>query len=510
MINPANKKFIKSNIIVTAISLLSVGINFVSQMVLAYFFGAGSERDAYFSAVVIPTYVVTLFLGSFTVVMLPFYVEYKRNNVSENTKKLISSAFGLCSTLLMAIAIAGFLFSRDIVSLVAPGFSPDQLYLTGQLFEILIFSIIFQALTSFLSIFYHTEGSFVLPAVSPVLVPVVSLLFVISFANYGIKSLAVGTLVGSAIGMFVLLRKVLIDISIKHFCNFLNPETLKLLKLSLPLFVSGAVFRLTTVAERIIASELPAGSISYLGYSSQIYLLLAGIASGSIATTFYPLMSEAWSEGNRSMLNDYLSKGVRLILFITLPIAAILVALSYPIIEILFERGAFDAEATAAVSKALSILMGAFIFGSLGNIIVKLFYITKKTVSISVICIVEVLVYVVVGYTLSRHYSYVGLAIALTISTGVTILFSVVALSRSKVTTFTSMYVDVIKLFIAAALCGLAGKVMFEAAGQLGLDLIIKTALGGLVSLITYLIIITYVMKFPEARNVANMIRNYF
>jgi len=505
-----SKNFFKSNIIVTAMTLASVAVSFFSQMVIAYYFGASAERDAYFSAVVVPTYLIMLFSGSFTAVALPFYMEFKKKSDPAAVAKLIGSMLGLCTAMVIGVAIIGYFGADYIVSLIAPGFDAEQGHVTAKLFRVLIFSVIFQSLSSFLSVFHHVEGRFLLPAVIPIITPVVSVICVTLFSDYGITSLAVGTVLGSAIGVLVLLRMVFRRIDISHFFNFINNDTIALLKLSIPLFASGAVFRLTTVLERIIASELPSGSISYLGYANQMNLLMVGIATGSIATTFYPLMSGAWADGNQTTLNDYVSRGVRLILFLTLPIASLISALAYPMIKILFERGLFDSQATAAISRALTVLVGAFIFGSLGSVIAKIFYITKKTTAVSVISTIEVFAYLVIGYLLSLKFSYLGLAAALSLSAGLNILLSITVLSKWKLVSFTGLYLDVFKLLVAALVCGLTAYFSYVALDFLNVNMFIATVMSGLISIVVYVVIVLYVLKVRDSSIIVNMLRNIF
>jgi len=505
-----SKSFFKSNIIVTALTLTSVAVSFLSQMVIAYYFGANADRDAYFSALVVPSYLITLFAGSFTAVVLPFYMEFKKKNDPAAVGKLIGSMLGLCTAMVTCTAIIGYFGADYIVSLIAPGFSSEQALMTAQLFKVLVFTVIFQSLSSFLAVFHHVESRFLLPAVSPIITPVVSIFCVTIFSDFGISSLAAGTVVGSAVGSLVLLSRVLHKINTRHFFSFINRDTIGLLKLTLPLFASGAVFRLTTVLERIIASTLPSGSISYLGYATQMNLLILGIASGSISTTFYPLMSGAWSEGNQTMLNDYVSKGVRLILFLTLPIASLIVALSYPMIKILFERGLFDSDATVAISQALTVLMGSFIFGSLGSVIGKIFYVTKKTTAISVISTIEVFAYLVIGYLLSLKFGYLGLAAALSLSAGFNILLSVTVLSRWKLVSFTGLYSDIFKLIIAAFVCGVTAYFLYEGLSFLSINMFISTVVSGLIAIAIYAVTILYILKIQNSSSIVSMIRNIF
>jgi putative peptidoglycan lipid II flippase len=504
----SSTKFVRSNILITLLSLVSVGVNFISQMVLAYYFGAKAERDAYFSATTVPVYLVALFVGSLSVIFLPFFVEFRKKNPEHEVIKFVSSTIGICISFLVGVTLLSLLFSNQIVLWVAPGFENEQLDLTISLFRILIFTVLFQSLTSLFTIFHHVDSRFLWPAVSPIITPIVSLVGVLAFHNYGIVSLAVGVLIGSSISMLMLIPIALKNIRIEYLKNVFNPNASKVIRLALPLLVSGAIFRLTTIIERMIASKLPPGSVSYLGYTSQIYVLLASIASSSIATTFFPIMSAAWSEKNQIEFNRLLSRGIKLILLITFPIAAILLVLGNPIIEILFQRGAFDYVAKQAVASCLSLVMGAFIFGSVGNVLVKVFYITNNTVTISIICIIEVIVYAISGYLLASYYSYLGLALTVTISTGFTILVSSIFLIRWKYLSLSDLSSDVIKLFIAAIVCGITAYLTFGLVDAL--HVIIATGISGLMGLVFYLVMILYVLKINDSAAINKAIKSYF
>jgi putative peptidoglycan lipid II flippase len=479
-----------------------MGINFISQIVLAYYYGARAERDAYFSAMVVPTYIIALFVGSFTVVLLPFFVGLKKKKNEEEVQRFVSSLLGLCITALVCVAIIGFALSKSIVSWVVPGFTTEQLVIVKELFRILIFTIISQSISSFLTVFYHAENRFFLPALSPLIMPITSLIFVVAFNQYGIKSLALGTLIGSILSVFVLFPVLKGRVRFGYFFYFINIDVVAVVKLALPLFMFGAVYRLTAMAERRMASHLSLGSISYLGYGNQIYVLLSTIAAGSIATTFYPIMAKIWAEGNKKELTNYLIKGIRLILLITLPIAAIFIVMANPIIKILFQRGAFDSNTTAAVASTVTVLMGAFIFSSLGAIISKIFYITNRTILISIVSIIEVFIYILSGYLLSIQYSYLGLAAALTISTGFTIIVLIIVLLKEKYITYNALSWDILKILTASFVCGLVAHLVYN---SLAINAIVAGVLSTSFAFISYFVIVIYILKINDAVSIKNI-----
>ena len=484
--------FTRSNILVTCCSLLGVAVNFASQVLIAYYFGAQAERDAYFTAITVPTYLVTLFVGSVSVVFLPFFVNFRKNHSEEDVQRFVSSISGILLLFLSLLTLAAYLFADQVVHASAPGFTEEQISLTVKLFRILIFSVTFQCLASIFSVFHHINGKFILPAISPIALPVAGLIFVALFHNYGMVSLAAGTLVGSAISALLLLAPVWKQLRLRFLGFVSNSPALHILKISAPLFLTGILFRLTTIIERIFASHLPAGSISYLGYANQLYLLMATIATGSIATTYYPVLAAAWADNKKEEFEGHLQKGISLILLITLPIAAVFLVLANPIIKILFQRGAFDSNATAAVSFSLAILMGAFLFGSIGNLLMKVFYIAGKTTANSVISIAELVVYILLAWWFAGKFSYPGLALALTLSKGFSILVSAILLKRWNCISAGMFSSELLKLLVAALACGAVSYLVYHQLEKQ--PAFLAASVSGLAGMLIYVLMVFRVL----------------
>jgi putative peptidoglycan lipid II flippase len=194
--------------------------------------------------------------------------------------------------------------------------------------------------------------------------------------------------------------------------------------------LGGIFFRFTTIFEKIIASNLSKGSISYLGYSSQIITVLGTITSNGISIVIFPLLSKHWSNNNSNLIKHYIRKSLRIILLLTIPISIYLLFFGNFIISKTFQRGAFSLETTVSVSRALKFSLGAFIFQSIGSIIVKLFYISGYTKVNTIISSIELVVYIILSYLLVNTYSYIGLPIALTISSGLSIAASIYYLNH--------------------------------------------------------------------------------
>src|SRR6185369_2213832 len=146
---------VKSSIQVTAITVLNLVINFLVQLVVAFYFGAKLERDAYFLAIAIPTYISTVFAGSFGVVFLPklikIYVD-KSDKEFEFINLILNNSFYF----LLLVSIVGIFFSESIIGFIAPGFSDEGIQIASTSLRILFPTVIFQGLSGILASVYQS------------------------------------------------------------------------------------------------------------------------------------------------------------------------------------------------------------------------------------------------------------------------------------------------------------------------------------------------------------------
>jgi putative peptidoglycan lipid II flippase len=425
-----SKSLIKPTLQVTFFSIIGIVISFLSQLIIAYYFGAKFERDAYFVAIIIPVYISSVLTGSLGIIFIPKVVDLMKRNSQIDLNKFIGSIVWLVLIIMFFVTCICIFFSQGVIQIVAPGYNAEQSQFTAILLKIVVPTIIFTVLGNLLGSLYQIQHKFILPALAPIVSSAISLVFVIIFSEkIGIKGLAFGFLTGSLVSMIILLP-VLRNYKLSLKIDLKNADLISFVKTFSPLLMTGILFRSTGVIERMIASDLPAGSISYLGYSNQLIAVLGTLTANGIAVSAYPALSNLWSDKKEGEFSSVFTRILRIILLVSLPVALVFVFFGEEIIRIVFERGAFSREVTSAVSNTLKWSMGAFVFQSLGSIVAKVLYISGKTVVSSAIALTEVLIYLSAGYILSESYSYIGLAIALSFSSLVNILLSMMFINK--------------------------------------------------------------------------------
>ena len=421
----------KSTIQVTLFSILGIVINFVTQLLLAYYFGATQDRDAYFAALTIPAYLTALFNGSVGMMLLPFLVKYQTQHKHDETIRFTSSVINFCMVLMACIICIACVLAAPVMHIMVPSSKPFFLEKSIYLFRIQMLSIFFVVISNLLGSIFQSQHSFFIPAIFPVISSFITLIFVSAFSSImGINSLAYGTLAGAVISFLFIAVNVLKRFHYHWNLSLIQPGLKSILLASLPLFTAGILFRATTVFERFLAARLPEGSLSYLGTGNQIIVILSTIVSGGIATTSFPLLSRNWSENDLLLLEKNFSRVISLIILIVFPMIIIFVVNGMDIITVLFQRGAFIAKDTRALYLTLLAMMGYFLFGSMGNVVARMLYLSQNTRASAVIAVIELLVYLSCALLLSRIYGFVGLALSLSISTAINIIISLVFIRK--------------------------------------------------------------------------------
>ena len=127
----------------------------------------------------------------------------------------------------------------------------------------------------------------------------------------------------------------------------------RVLKLMLPVTIALGLINLSLLINSffgtLVSDEAPAA----IDKAFRIYQLPQGLFSIAIATILFPTMSRFAARGARDDLRRTMANGVRQICLLLIPSAVLMAVLAEPITRLVYQRGAFDANATDLTSTAL-------------------------------------------------------------------------------------------------------------------------------------------------------------
>jgi putative peptidoglycan lipid II flippase len=232
---------------------------------------------------------------------------------------------------------------------------------------------------------------------------------------------------------------------------------MKTLSIIWPVFFISCINDINKLIDKALASNLTAGALSALTYSSKINTLFLGIFITSITTVIFPLMSKAANANdNYKSYKSLIVKGVDTVFAITLPCVTALIAVGYLIVQILYQRGSFSVSDTVMVNDALRYYALALPGMSIRLVTVKAFYSLQDTKTPVINAAITVALNIVLNIVLMRLMGHVGLALATAIASDALAILLLVSLYK-KVKRFDvkHLLVTFLKTLIASLCMGI-------------------------------------------------------
>jgi putative peptidoglycan lipid II flippase len=209
-----------------------------------------------------------------------------------------------------------------------------------------------------------------------------------------------------------------------------TPGVANLFRLMLPAMLGAAVVQINLLVDVVLASTLPTGSVSFLYYADRVNQLPLGVVGVAIGTALLPSLSRQIRAGKDAEARDSQNRALELAMLLTLPAAAGLMVLADPIISVLFQRGAFGAEASGQTALALV----AYAAGLPAFVLIKVFqpgFFARRDTSTPVkIAAFAVILNLTLNLILMRYFAHVGLAMATTVSAWVNTAILALLLNR--------------------------------------------------------------------------------
>jgi len=355
----------------------------VREQVLAFFFGAGIEADAFNAAFRIPNIFRDLFaenaLGNAFVPVLTS----ARARSKEEENRFASNIFNALFLVVGLIVVLGMVFAPALARVIAIGFRsiPEKTPLTTELAVILFPFLLFVVLAAWAMSYLNAENEFFVPQVASVALNSFAIAVPIALFGYffdrgknPILGFAVGMTIGALAQFLVQIPRLLRHGFVyRPILSFRDPAFQKSMKLYLPVALGLSASRLNAFVSMMLISSIP-GGISWLNYSYRIFFLPLGMLGISVGQVSLTSFSRLVNEGRLDDLRTGLSDSLKMVLFLTIPSSAVIAALAHPIISAIYERGAFGAADTQRTAVMLILFMIGVPFVSALRNIASVFY----------------------------------------------------------------------------------------------------------------------------------------
>ena len=342
-------------------TLLSRVLGFARDMLIAAMLGAGPVADAFFVALKLPNLFRRLFgEGAFNAAFVPEFAGLLAAEGRPVAHRFATETFAVMAFWLGALTILGEIFMPALMTVLAPGFAgtPEKFALAVMLSRITFPYLVLICLAAMVSGVLNGLDRFTAASASYVLFNVVgiaSLLWLTPFLPTAGHALAWGVTASGVAQLGLLLwaaNRAGVTLLLPR--PRLTPAVRVLLRRMLPGLVGAGVTQLNLAIDVIIASLLPAGTVSVLYYADRVQQLPLGVIGTAVGTALLPMLSRQVRAGEADAALGTLNRAIEYALLLTLPAAVALIVSAEPIISGLFGRGAFDADSVHRAAQSLA------------------------------------------------------------------------------------------------------------------------------------------------------------
>lgn len=460
-----SRQVTKSALIIIIFTLGSKFLGFFREVLIASKYGSGMQTDTFFVAMTATSLVTGFLTSAISTTFIPVLSEIESKEGKKGKVEHANNMINVIFAISIILVTGGWLAAPVIVKLLAKGFQGDQFDLAVQLTRIGLPMILFGGIIGVFTGYLQSEQRFTSSAAVGFPYNFIYIFFLLFLSGkFGIKGLMVTAVIAVASKFIIQIPEARssgykymfkLDLKDKYIRN--------VILLSLPVLVGVAINDLNAIVDRTLASELVSGSISALNYANRLNNLILGVFISAITTVIFPLLSKESNSDNIPGMKKIMSYGINLILLITVPATVGLIVLATPIVEIAFQRGAFDATATLMTSQALIFYSIGLIAMALRLMLTRVYYSLQDTKTPMVNGAISVVFNIVLNLILVKFMAHSGLALATSVATTIGTILLLYGLKKKIGPLGTKGYITAfIKVGIASGVMGIVAYLIYH------------------------------------------------
>jgi putative peptidoglycan lipid II flippase len=373
-VNSLKRRVAASLLTVGAFTILVKAVGAVKVLIIARYFGVADAADAFLLAFVLIMFLAEAISGATTASLIPAVIELRERGEHTRARAVCSTITLITAAQLAALSLMLLVCGQSVLSFLASGFAPEKLQMAVSLLEFMLPVLLLAGMSATWRALLNATGQFAVPAITPVLAPLMTILivYVHGSASTG-GTLVIGTLTGSAIETALIAWNARRR-GLPVFPNRCQMDGLarRVLRQYGHMLAGTGLLSGSTIVNYSMAAMLGAGSVAALTYGTKVLSVLLAIGPSAIATVALPHFSRMAARGEWSAIAEH-NKTYQLIsLFLTIPVTAALVYTSEPLVRLLYERGAFTHQDTRLVAEIQRLCVLQLPFAMLSALVFRL------------------------------------------------------------------------------------------------------------------------------------------
>ena len=414
MNDSVNGRIFTATVIIAALVSVVKVVSLAKEMLIARIFGAGDALDAFYVAVLLPSFLSSIIVNSFGSAFVPTYIQVRETEGDLAAQRLFSTVAALNLAALLGLTVFLAVTAQWLLPIIGSGFGPEKLALTRTLFFISLGLLLVTGLSTLWRAMLNARECFALAALAPIMYPVIILIaIVVSSGSRRIYALALGNVLGTlgelAIAGYGLWRR---GIPIIPRWYGLTGPVRQVLRQAAPVVAGAVLMGSNILIDQSMAAMLGSGSVAALNYANKLISLLLSIGVSSLATAVLPSFSrlsanQDWA-GLRRVLNTY----TKVVALVTVPLTVALIIFSEPIIATFFQGGAFSKQDAHLVARVQSLLFLQLPFYAIGMLYVAAINSLRRNQILMWGTTISISVNVLLNFLFMRIFGLPGIALS--------------------------------------------------------------------------------------------------
>jgi putative peptidoglycan lipid II flippase len=417
-------------IVVALASFASRLLGVVRDHVLARQFGAGPALDIYYAAFRIPDLIYNLVIvGAIAAGFVPVLTGLIKSNEdasesetgthlapaqNEEAWKLTNNVITVFSVVLVLLSMVGFIWSKQLVKWISPGFTIQQVNITVIMTRIMFLSPVLMGISGIVSGTLQAFKRFLVFSLAPIMYNI-GIIFGALFLTkpLDIYGLAWGVAIGAALHLGVQIPALYhLGFKFRWYWSLSDTNLREIFKLMIPRLFGLATAQFNLIITTIFGSLIASGSIAIFNLANNLQSLPVGLIGVSFAIAAFPTLSQFYSRQDFRGFNSTLNQTLRMILFVVLPVSFMLLVLKTEVVTIVLGAGQFTSNDVALTANALGAFVVSLFAQALIPLLARAFFARHDTIAPLVAGVVGAVANIFFAWLMAYRFGVVGLTLA--------------------------------------------------------------------------------------------------
>ena len=412
-------------LIVSGGVLVSRLLGQIREMIFAGMLGADAVTDQYVAAFRIPDFLNYLLAGGFlSITFIPIFTRYLAADDEAGGWEALTAIIRPIAAGIVGLIVVGWAIAPAVIGLIYPDFTQAQVDATVRLTRIVLPAQLFFVLGALFAAVQYAKGKFLVPSLAPIVynagIIIGGIVFAVASGDADPEGFAWGALAGAFAGNLALqwwgARRA--GMKLVPGTGWKHPALPEYVLIALPLMIGQSIVVLDETFTSVFGDLAGDGAQTQLQYARRTMFVPVGVIAQAAGVAAYPFLTRLFAAGRHRAMADAVDRALRWVLAFSVVAAAIVAALSVPMIRVLFERFRFGPGDTEATASALFFFSLAIpIWGAL-SVVTRAFYARREMWTPVVVGSVATAAAVPIYWSLQRSFGLRGVAVASVLALG--------------------------------------------------------------------------------------------